>query len=162
MNPAPGGTGQRVRSEMNYYNDNDPKACAWLRGLTAAGELPPGDVDEAGKEAMTTETTPAGAGESSPAPDGSVFEIVDSTIDEQYWTLGMFPTLADALSALDGCTPEDMPGDHDEYEGICRVEVREHKYGWGGTGKCVHAREWTSEYNETADEYEWRIRTPNK
>ncbi len=31
---------------MNYYNDNDPKACAWLRELIAAGELPPGDVDE--------------------------------------------------------------------------------------------------------------------
>jgi len=31
---------------MNYYNDNDQKACAWLRELIAAGELPPGDVDE--------------------------------------------------------------------------------------------------------------------
>ena len=31
---------------MNYYNDNDPKACAWLRELIAAGHLPPGDVDE--------------------------------------------------------------------------------------------------------------------
>jgi DNA (cytosine-5)-methyltransferase 1 len=30
----------------HYYNDNDPKACAWLRELIAAGELPPGDVDE--------------------------------------------------------------------------------------------------------------------
>jgi DNA (cytosine-5)-methyltransferase 1 len=28
-----------------YYNDNDPKACAWLRELIAAGELPQGDVD---------------------------------------------------------------------------------------------------------------------
>ena len=91
----------------------------------------------------------------------SVFEIVDSTSDEQYWTLGMFPTLADALAALDGCTPDDMPGDHYDYEGVCRVEVRERKYGWGGTGTCVHAREWTSEYNEAKDEYEWRIRTPN-
>lgn len=30
---------------MNYYNDNDPKVCAWLRELVAAGELPPGVVD---------------------------------------------------------------------------------------------------------------------
>jgi DNA (cytosine-5)-methyltransferase 1 len=30
---------------MHYYNDNDPKVCAWLRKLIAAGELPPGDVD---------------------------------------------------------------------------------------------------------------------
>ncbi len=31
---------------MNYYNDNDPKACAWLRELIADGHLPAGDVDE--------------------------------------------------------------------------------------------------------------------
>jgi len=31
---------------MNYYNDNDPKACAWLRELIAAGEIAPGHVDE--------------------------------------------------------------------------------------------------------------------
>lgn len=31
---------------MNYYNDNDPKACAWLRELIAQGHLPPGTVDE--------------------------------------------------------------------------------------------------------------------
>jgi len=31
---------------VNYYNDFDKKACAWLRELIAAGELPPGNVDE--------------------------------------------------------------------------------------------------------------------
>ena len=31
---------------MNYYNDNDRKACAWLRELIAAGEIAPGHVDE--------------------------------------------------------------------------------------------------------------------
>jgi DNA (cytosine-5)-methyltransferase 1 len=31
---------------MNYYNDFDKKACAWLRELIAAGHLPPGHVDE--------------------------------------------------------------------------------------------------------------------
>lgn len=31
---------------MNYYNDNDPRACAWLRELISARELPPGNVDE--------------------------------------------------------------------------------------------------------------------
>lgn len=32
--------------EMNFYNDNDKKACAWLRELIAQGHLPPGTVDE--------------------------------------------------------------------------------------------------------------------
>lgn len=31
---------------MNYYNENDPKAAAWLRELILAGQIPPGDVDE--------------------------------------------------------------------------------------------------------------------
>ena len=30
---------------MNYYNDFDKNACAWLRELTKAGIIPPGDVD---------------------------------------------------------------------------------------------------------------------
>lgn len=30
---------------INYYNDNDPKACAWLRELIAAGLIPDGRVD---------------------------------------------------------------------------------------------------------------------
>ena len=29
-----------------YYNDNDPKACAWLRELIKDGLIPNGDVDE--------------------------------------------------------------------------------------------------------------------
>ena len=31
---------------MNFYNEFDPKAAAWLRELVAAGVIPAGDVDE--------------------------------------------------------------------------------------------------------------------
>lgn len=31
---------------MNFYNEHDPKAAAWLRELIRAGAIPPGDVDE--------------------------------------------------------------------------------------------------------------------
>jgi DNA (cytosine-5)-methyltransferase 1 len=31
---------------VTYYNDNEPFVCDWLRNMIAAGELPPGDVDE--------------------------------------------------------------------------------------------------------------------
>ena len=31
---------------MNYYNEFDPKAAAWVRALITAGAIPPGDVDE--------------------------------------------------------------------------------------------------------------------
>jgi DNA (cytosine-5)-methyltransferase 1 len=35
-----------TQSTMNYYNEHDPKAAAWLSELIRAGEIPPGDVDE--------------------------------------------------------------------------------------------------------------------
>lgn len=31
---------------MNYYNEFDPNAAAWLRGLIEEGLIPPGEVDE--------------------------------------------------------------------------------------------------------------------
>ena len=31
---------------MDYYNEHDKFAAAWLRELIADGQLPPGDVDE--------------------------------------------------------------------------------------------------------------------
>jgi DNA (cytosine-5)-methyltransferase 1 len=31
---------------VDYYGDNDPGVCAWLRELIATGELPAGEVDE--------------------------------------------------------------------------------------------------------------------
>jgi DNA (cytosine-5)-methyltransferase 1 len=31
---------------MNYYNEFDPKAAAWLRELIAAGQIPRGEVDD--------------------------------------------------------------------------------------------------------------------
>ena len=33
-------------AELNFYNDNDPYVCQWVRNLIGAGLIPPGDVDE--------------------------------------------------------------------------------------------------------------------
>jgi DNA (cytosine-5)-methyltransferase 1 len=38
---------------MNYYNEFDPKAAAWLRELIKAGHIPAGDVDERSIEDVT-------------------------------------------------------------------------------------------------------------
>ncbi len=38
---------------MNYYNEFDPQAAAWLRALIAAGQIPAGDVDERSIEDVT-------------------------------------------------------------------------------------------------------------
>lgn len=91
----------------------------------------------------------------------SAFEMVDCTDDEQYFPLGHWLTLADAIAALDECKgPDDLGSDgcHDDY---CKVEIREHKIGWSGHGKKVYERVWSQKYDEAKDEYEWNVVMPN-
>lgn len=51
---------------MNYYNEFDAKAAAWLRELIKQGHLPPGDVDtrsidtlDVAAQLTTGQTTPS-------------------------------------------------------------------------------------------------------
>ena len=97
------------------------------------------------------------------ALSGSVFEAVDATSDEQYWTLGIWPTLEAAIAALEGCQePSDFGcDDHDDYDEVCVVEIREREVGWSGVGKKRATLTWRSKYDEAADEWKWQRDTPN-
>lgn len=88
---------------------------------------------------------------------------MDSSNEETYWTLGIWPTLQEALSALDVENPEDFGcNEADEYDEHRTIEVRERKIGWGGSGKRVAKVEWKATWDEPSDEYKWaRIQTPN-
>lgn len=96
-------------------------------------------------------------------PLGSVvFEAVDATNEETYWTLGMFATLEDAIEQLTKCTPDDLPSERDFDDECCRVEVYEHKVGqWGGHGRKVYEHVWNVKWNEETDEMEWVFVSPN-
>ena len=87
-----------------------------------------------------------------------LYEVVDATDDEMYFTQGIFLSLEDATKAIE--SESDLANltesDLDEY---CKLEIRERKIGWSGHGKVVYTREWVSEYNEEKDEYEWRAKT---
>lgn len=77
-----------------------------------------------------------------------VFEAIDATNEENYWTLGMFATLEDAIEQLTKCTPDDLPSDRDCDDECCRVEVYEHKVGqWGGHGRKVYEHVWNGKWN---------------
>ena len=71
------------------------------------------------------------------APSGSVFEVVDSSNEETCWTLGIWPTLQEALAAL----PEVGCNEADEYDEHRTIEARERGIGWGGHGKRVAGME---------------------
>lgn len=99
--------------------------------------------------------------ELAPAP-GSVFEAVDATSEESYYTMGIWPTLDAAVAALRACGT-DAPGEHDD-DG-CVVEIRERKIGkldWSETGKMRWKFVWEKKYEASDDSYEWHVtETPN-
>lgn len=97
------------------------------------------------------------------ATHGSVFEVVDSSNEETYWTLGIWRTLQEALAALDVENPEDVGcNEAEEYDEHRTIEVRERKIGWGGTGKRVAKVEWKATWDEPADKFKWaRVQTLN-
>ena len=88
----------------------------------------------------------------------SVFEAVDATSDETYWTLGVWSTLEDALAAFAECQgPGDFGShDHDEHADLCVVEIRERPFGWSDSEKPRATLRWENVYDEATDEFKWR------
>lgn len=88
----------------------------------------------------------------------SIFEAVDTTSTETYYTLGVWRTLEDALAAFADCQdPGDLAGSGEyEYEGTCTVEIRERPFGWYGPGQPRATLRWESLYDEASDEFKWR------
>lgn len=89
---------------------------------------------------------------------GSVFEAVDVTSEESYYTMGIWPTLESAVAALRNLGT-DAPGEHDD--DCCVVEVRERKTGildWSENGKMRWKFVWEKKYEAADDSYEWRVK----
>jgi len=88
-----------------------------------------------------------------------VFEMVDATDDEQYFPIGIWLTLESAMTALNECKDPDDVGSDGCHEDYFKVEIRQHQIGWSGHGKLVYQREWTNNYDEAKDEYNWIVNT---
>lgn len=93
---------------------------------------------------------------------GAVFEAVDATNEEQYYTMGIWPSLEGAVAALRE-RGTNAPGEHGD--DCCVVEIRQRKVGildWSETGKMVWKFVWEKKYDGGDDTYEWRVsETPN-
>ena len=90
-----------------------------------------------------------------PLQSGVIFEAVDRTDEDMYFTVGLWPTLETAINAFDNVTdPDEFSNDvcHEEY---CIIEIRERKIGWSDTGIERAKLEWASKYDEENDEYIW-------
>ena len=84
----------------------------------------------------------------------SIFEAVDCTDDEMYFTVGLWPSLEDAIKEIERMKEpsEFLDQDHDEH---CIVEIRERAIGFSDVGTKRATIEWEKKYNEAEDEYQW-------
>jgi hypothetical protein len=87
----------------------------------------------------------------------AVYELVDATNDEAYFTIGIFSSEGMAASFVDErkFDPHLMTDcDHDEY---IKIELRERpldRYS-GAVLKTPRVWEWLNEYDEATDELMW-------
>lgn len=85
-----------------------------------------------------------------------IYQIVDATSDEIYFTLANFNDLDEAKKAIlerakPDCALTDS-GDYDDYE---KIDIYEYKLGWGTSKKVVYTLERNKKYNEATDQFEW-------
>lgn len=99
------------------------------------------------------ETTPLA--QSPPLPCSALFEAVDASGDE-YYTIGIWPTLKEAVEAIMSCVEPSDLGSDGEPEEYCLVEIRQRNVGFGGAGKVVWKRTWKmSVYEDESCNYTW-------
>ena len=80
----------------------------------------------------------------------TIFEVVDNSDDERYYTLGIFLTEQEAMSLLDGDEP---PHNEDDPDAVT-IEVRSRPVGfYPHAFTPVASRTWVREYE--ADGREW-------
>lgn len=85
-----------------------------------------------------------------------IYQIVDATSDEVYFTLANFNDFGTAKNALLERTKPDCAitdsDDNDDYE---KIDIYEYALGWGAAKKIVYTLERNKKYNEATDEFEW-------
>ena len=80
-----------------------------------------------------------------------IFEVVDATDDERYYTLGLFLTEQAAMSLLDGDEP---PCNEDDTESVT-VQVRSRPIGFHPHAYTpVASRTWLRNYEDTKRDWE--------
>jgi len=86
-----------------------------------------------------------------------IYEVRDTTDEEQYQSLGMFLALDDAIRAIDMPAPPPHPGIDCTTE---RLEIHKREIGLDGESRCVWVASWREVYDEAEDEYKWERMKP--
>lgn len=94
----------------------------------------------------------------------SIYELIDVTDDDTWYTLGWWPSLEASLAALaEQKQPQDIAGSPNQDEDYCRLQIHKRPSGWGcwSDSKAVYSIEFTQRYDEDRDEYVWDRRDWN-
>ena len=86
-----------------------------------------------------------------------IYEVIDSTNDEMYFTLGIFVSLDDLKDRLITFDKNSAISDSGPNEDVEVIEVKERKIGWGEHGKTVFTITREYEYCEKDDSDSWKI-----
>ena len=87
-----------------------------------------------------------------PVP-GSVFELIElQQCDDNYFPLGIFLSLADAVAAVE----ENGVGICNDPEEWAGVEIKERKLGLSDNGRTVWERSWERDWSDEATE-RWKL-----
>ena len=85
-----------------------------------------------------------------------VYEVVDATNDETYFTLGIFSTPLELLEKLARMERKDLAISELTYDDYEKIEIREREFGWTETGKTIITISRRQQYDETIDKYIWQ------
>jgi hypothetical protein len=115
----------------------------------------------------TKKQTQAGQATKSPedsrrcaAAPGSVFELIElQQCEDNYYPLGIFLTLADAVAMVEKHGVGVCNNDPDEWAG---VEIKQRRIGLSDNGRTVWKRSWERDWSDDNANDKWKVITPSQ
>lgn len=82
----------------------------------------------------------------------TIFEALDVTDEEMYFTVGLWPTLEEAIAAIEAIKDPDECSEqyHEEFG---KVDIRERAIGFSDFGVKRAEIEWESKQSDNDEEY---------
>lgn len=85
-----------------------------------------------------------------------IYELVDYSYGEEYYTLGIFESVEDALREIEKVEQDYCPISEFVYDDYEELHLYKRKIGWSQHGTPTLKIRRKEEYDEEKDEFYWR------
>lgn len=92
----------------------------------------------------------------------AVYEVIDQTSDEIYYSLGIWLSLEDAVGSIAGKDVDSVDVYGNSGDECFSAVIKKHEVGWSQGGVEVYKVVWENVYNEEEDDCEWTSRAFSK